>query len=212
MTTSRSSARGIPRLSCSGGPPSRDYAETVSAPFTLITEVPYFKAAAIADTRPVGRKRGEVALEGLARTGELLTFAQGIVDATLPMVKAGAKFRDASASFIGLILKQHEGEKAWASSAEIMGQEATAAQLAHALHVGPFYTMLTVSMYRRALKAQLDVKHDPVLEKNYRTLDEKIETTLAGIEKALACESMPIRDLVQIQYGALLAVLEGLGL
>jgi hypothetical protein len=204
--------KGDPAAFMFGGASSRDYAETVSAPFSLITEVPYFKAAAIADTRPVGRKRGEVVLQGLDIAAEILTFAKGIVDATLPSIKTAAKFRDASAAFIPLLLKQQEGERAWAASPEIMGKEATVAQEAHALHVGPFYNMLIISMYRRALAAQMAETPDPLLERNYRALDGRIESTLAGIEKALQCESVAIRDLVQIQYGALLAVIEGLGL
>ncbi|HET6487824.1 MAG TPA: M14 family zinc carboxypeptidase [Spirochaetia bacterium] len=204
--------KGDPAGFMFGGGSSRDYADTVSSPFTLITEVPYFKAAAVGDTTRIGRKRGDVVLEGLDGTAELLTFAQGIVEATLPKLGAGGKFRDASAGFIPLLLKQQDGERAWARSPEIMGQEATSAQLAHALYVGPFYTTLIIAMYRRALKAQLDQTPDPGLEGAYAQLDARIEATMAGIQEGLACTSMPIRDLVQIQYGALLAVLEGLGL
>ncbi len=203
--------KGDPAGFVFGGGSSRDYADTVSKPFTLITEVPYFKAAAVGDTTPIGRKRGDVVLEGMAGTAQLLTFAKGIVDATLARIKAGARYRDASAGFIPLLLKQQEGERAWAQSPEIMGQEATAAQLAHALYVGPFYTTLIIAMYRRALEAQLDRTPDASLQKAYAELDARVESTMAGIEKGLACQSMPIRDLVQIQYGALLAVLEALG-
>ncbi len=204
--------KGDPAAMMFGGASSGDYAAKVSAPFRLVTEVPYFMASAIGDTRPIGRKRGEVVLQGIDIAAEILTFAQRIVDATLPRIETGLKYRDASASFISLLLKHQDGERAWASSPEIMGQEATVAQEAHALYVGPFYNMLTISMYRRALRAQLDKAPDAELERNYRALDEKIESTLAGIEKGLKCTSVPIRDLVQIQYGALLAVIEGLGI
>ena len=203
---------GDPAQYMFGGGSSRDYAETVSKPFTLIAEVPYFKTARISDTRPVGKKRGEVIMEGIERSRELLTFAKKIVDETLPRVTAEPVLRDASASFIGQILKRLDGEKAWAMSPEIMAQEATVAQEAHALYISPFYQGIIISMYRRALKAQLAVKYDAGMDEAYRMLDEKIDSMMDEIGKALDYGIVAIRDLVQIQYGALLAVLDGLGL
>jgi hypothetical protein len=205
-------ASGDPAQYMFGGGSSRDYAEKVSKPFTLITEVPYFKTARTGDTRPVGKKRGDVLLQGMERSLELLTFAQEIVDATLPLVTAETVFRDASVAFIRQILKRLDGEKAWAMSAEIMAQEATVAQEANALYIGPFYQGLIISMYRRALRAQLDAGFVAVLDEAYRRLDERLDSLMDGIGEALDYGTVAIRDLVQIQYGALLAVLGGLGL
>lgn len=203
---------GDPAQYMFGGGSSRDYAETVSKPFTLIAEVPYFKTAKISDTRPIGKKRGAVVLEGLERSRELLAFAKAIVDATLPRVTEEPVLRDASASFIGQILKRLDGEKAWAMSEEIMAQEATVAQEAHALYISPFYQGLIISMYRRALKAQLAKGYDAGIEEAFRALDKKIDSMMDEIGQALDYGTVAIRDLVQIQYGALLAVLGGLGL
>ncbi len=203
---------GDPAQYMFGGGSSRDYAETVSKPFTLIAEVPYFKTAKISDTRPVDRKRGEVVLEGLERSRELLTFAKEIVDATLPRLTAESVFRDASASFIEQILKRQDGERAWAMSTEIMAQEATVAQEAHALYISPFYQGLIISMYRRALKAQLTKEYDAGIDEAYRKLDARIDSLMDGIGEALDYGTVAIRDLVQIQYGVLLAVLGGLRL
>lgn len=205
-------ATGDPAQYMFGGASSRDYADTVSKPFTLIAEVPYFKTARISDTRLVGKKRGDVVLTGLEISRELLTFAKEIVDATLPKLTEEPVFRDASASFVGQILKRLDSEKAWAMSKEIMEEEATAAQEAHALYISPFYIGLTISMYRRALKAQLAKAYDESLDQAYRKLDERIDTLMDRIGEALDYEIVAIRDLVQIQYGALLAVLDSLGL
>ncbi len=203
---------GDPASYMFGGGSSRDYAETVSKPFTLIAEVPYFKTARIADTSLVGKKRGIVVLDGLERSRALLSFAKKIVDDTLALLTEEPVLRDASASFIGQMLNRMEGEKAWAMSKEIMEQEATVAQEAHALYITPFYQGIIISMYRRALKAQLAKEYNPVIEEAYKTLDSKIDAMMDDIGKALDYGTVAIRDLVQIQYGALLAVLNGLGL
>jgi len=205
-------APGDPAQYMFGGGSSRDYAETVSKPFTLIAEVPYFKAAKIADTSPIGKKRGEVVLKGIELSHELLTFAKKIMDETLPRVAAEPVLRDASSSFVNQMLKRLDGEKAWAMSPEIMAQEATAAQEAHALYIGPFYQGIIISMYRRALKAQLAVGYDARVDEAYKILDAKIDSMMEEIGEALDYGTVAIRDLVQIQYGALLAVLGGLGL
>jgi hypothetical protein len=201
---------GDPAAYMFGGASSRDYAEKVSSPFTLVTEVPYFKTAKIGDTTPIGRMRGEVVIEGLGRTRDFLTFVKGIIDETISEVREGAVYRDASAKFIPLLLASQEGERKWAESKEIMGQTATVAQEAHALHVSLFYDALIASMYRRALRAELEARPSAALESAYGRLDEKIEESLDGIAQALDYKVMPIRDLVQIQYGALLACLDAL--
>jgi len=204
--------KGDPAKYMFGGGSSRDYAETVSKPFTLIAEVPYFKTAKIADTSPVGKKRGTVVLDGIERSRALLTFAQKVVDDTLALLTEEPVLRDASASFIGQMLNRMDGEKAWAMSKEIMEEEATVAQEAHALYITPFYQGIIISMYRRALKAQLAKEYNPVIEEAYKTLDAKIDAMMDEIGTALDYGTVAIRDLVQIQYGALLAVLNGLGL
>ncbi len=160
----------------------------------------------------MGKKRGTVVLDGLERSRTLLSFAKKIVDDTLALLTEEPVLRDASASFIGQMLNRMEGEKAWAMSKEIMEQEATVAQEAHALYITPFYQGIIISMYRRALKAQLAKEYNPVIEEAYKTLDSKIDAMMDDIGKALDYGTVAIRDLVQIQYGALLAVLNGLGL
>lgn len=204
--------KGDPARYMFGGGSSRDYADTVSKPFTLIAEVPYFKTAKIADTSLVGKKRGAVALEGIERSRGLLEFAKKIVDATVALLTEDPVLRDASASFIEQMLNRLDGETAWAKSEEIMGQDATVAQEAHALYITPFYQGIIISMYRRALKAQLDKGYNAAIDEAYRTLDAKIDFMMDEIGTALDYDTVAIRDLIQIQYGALLAVLNGLKL
>jgi len=207
-------AKGDPAQYIFAGGSSRDYAAAVSDPFTLVVEVPYFKTGKIGDTTPIGKKRGEMILLGLDKARELLTFAKEVVDATLPLVTVpeAAVYRDASASFVELLLKHQDSEAAWARSEEIMSQEATVAHEAHALYVGRFYNGLIISMYRRALKLQMEATCDPVVESAYDKLDEKLDALMDEIGTALDYKTVAVRDLVQIQYGALLAVLEGLKL
>jgi len=203
-------AKGDPAQYMFGGGSSKDYASTVSNPFILITEVPYFMSKKIGDTSPAGRKRGAVLLEGYEKSNKLLLTAKEIIDATIADVKEGAIFRDTSSDFINLILKRSEGEMLWAQSEEVMQQDATVAQVAHALYLERFYKGLTISMYRRALKAQLEKGGSRTIEQAYQKLDILIDSLMEEIGQALDYSVIPIRNLVQIQYGALLAVLETL--
>lgn len=203
-------APGDPAQYMFGGGSSRDYASAVSNPFTLITEVPYFMSEKIGDTSPSGRKRGEMLVESYEKSSSLLRRAKAIIEATYDEITEGLVFRDTSADFIDLILKRSEGELQWAKSEEVMAQDATIAQEAHALYLDRFYKGLTISMYRRALKAQIEKKTSPALEDAYRAIDALVDSLMDEIGDALAYRVVPIRSLVQIQYGALLAVLEAL--
>jgi len=203
-------AKGDPAQYMFGGGSSKDYASQVSDPFVLITEVPYFMSKKIGDTSPTGRKRGEVLLEGYEKTNRLLVSAKEIIDATISDIEEGAIFRDTSASFINLMLKRSEGETAWAKSEEVMAQEATVAQEAHALYLDRFYNGLIISMYRRALRAQLEKQGKRGIEGAYKKIDSLVDSLMEEIGQALDYSVIPIRTLIQIQYGALLSVLETL--
>ena len=203
--------KGDPAQYMFGGASSRDFADTVSKPFTIITEVPYFKSPKIGDLSKCGRTRKEIILAGVERSRQMLSFVQAVIDETLEEVKEGAILRDAAAKFAITLAKHLEGETKWANEEPGMDEEATVAQEADALYVGVFYKMLIVSMYRRALGMQIAKGASDKLVQAYKKLDQAIDGWAEEIERELKYEVVGIRDLVQIQYGALLAVLEALG-
>ena len=112
-----------------------------------------------------------------------------------------------------------------------MEAPATVAQEADSLYIRVFYQMLIASMLSRAIKMQLSAEGaggDAESGENAgdaagegaaselaavgRELDAAIDGWASDIERNLSYEVVPIRNLVQVQYGALLAVLECRGM
>lgn len=193
-----------------GGASSFEFAEQVSSPFCLVTEVPYFKSAKIEDTSQLKETRGQVVLRGIERSRDMLHTLDRLVKETKPEMTEGAIFINAVTVFVESSLKSLPSQERWATDSPGMDQPATVAQLADAFHVASFYKMLLGSMLQRAFSAQLAVVPTPVVRRASEELEAHLERWATEIETNLEYEVVPIRDLVQVQYGALLAVLEGL--
>ena len=200
--------KGDPAQQMFGGASSYDFSRTVSSPFCLIAEVPYFKTDKIKDKSEIVKTRRDVLLEGISRARDFLTFAGDIIKKTKPFIKEGGIFRDASSEFVELLLSNLPSMEAWAGSGEGMDAKATVAQEADSIQIRLFYNMLIVSMYRRAMNMQLAKEENPVLREAYKTLDIKLDSLADEIGEALEYGTVKIRDMIQIQYGALLAVLK----
>jgi hypothetical protein len=85
-------------------------------------------------------------------------------------------------------------------------------QEADELYVGTFYQLLISSMLRRALDAQLDHAPSPELERAREELEGYLGRWTERIERNLDYSPIPIKKLVEVQYGAMLAVLNTPGL
>ena len=72
--------------------------------------------------------------------------------------------------------------------------------------------MLVASMLARAIRVQLAAQPDGELAKIGAELEGAIDALASDIETNLDYKVVPIRNLVQVQYGALLAVLESKGM
>ncbi|OPZ63670.1 MAG: hypothetical protein BWY85_01578 [Firmicutes bacterium ADurb.Bin506] len=182
--------------------------------FSLVTEVPYFMSAKISDQTPISVPRGQVIIAGLKRTREVYTMLQRVLGLTEGKLVAGDAplFRDAVAMFTTAILKGLDSQERWATETPGMETPATVAQEADSLYVGIFYNMLIASMLARAIRIQLASEPDTGLAALGAELEETIDALASDIEKNLNYEVVPIRNLVQVQYGALLAVLESMGM
>lgn len=198
---------GDPSRHMFGGASSKDYASRISNTFSLVTEVPYFRTKKIGDTTQIDATRGEVLAEGSKRSREFLQFVADIISNTSDLIEEGPVLKDASMEFVSLLLENLEGQENWIRNDEAMKQKATVAQRADGVYIKLFYHMLVASMYRRSMKMQLEKADNSVIRREYEKLDARINEIATEIGETLEYETMPIRDMVQIQYGALLAVL-----
>jgi hypothetical protein len=190
-----------------GGGSSYDYLLSKNNPLMLITELPYFQSPQISDKSETSKTRREVILESVAESREAYKDVQKILGIIAPEMTLGTRFYRAVTAFTEQALSGLDSKETWAKTAEGMDIAATKAQETDELYIGPFYRLLVVSMLRRALDAQLEQTPSPTLETARNRLESLLENWTTRIETRLTYEAIPIKKLVEVQYGALLAVL-----
>ncbi len=207
-------AQGDPAQYIVAGAGSAEWAESLGEVFSLITEVPYFMSAKMSDQTPISAPRGKVIIAGLQRTREVYTMVQRVLALTEGKLVAGDAplLSGAVAMFAASALKGLDSQEKWATDTPGMDAPATVAQEADSLYVGIFYNMLVASMLARAIRVQLAAQPDGELAKIGAELEGAIDALASDIETNLDYKVVPIRNLVQVQYGALLAVLESKGM
>lgn len=190
-----------------GGASSYDYLSERGKPVMLITELPYFQSRQISDTTPTDRSRREVILAGIDQTHEMIEALKGVLTRVAPKMTVNSRFYRSVVSFVDLMESGLQSKRAWAERAEGMEVAATVAQEVDELLIGSFYRLLVASMLRRALEVQQEVTPNEMLKAAGEELDELLEAWAVKIETGLEYEAIPIKKLVEVQYGALLALL-----
>lgn len=191
-----------------GGGSSFDFLEPLCNPLLLITELPYFQSPQVADKTLTGQNRGQVVLQGLDKSRKIYATLGEILDSTRSEMTLDTRFLRAAGTFIEHIPKSFDSQAKWAKEAEGMNEPASVAQRTDALYVSTFYQVLIASMLDRAFSAQLKLTASAAIAKAQAQLQQQISSWVDGIESNLSYNPIPIRSLVQAQYGAMLAVLE----
>jgi Zinc carboxypeptidase len=191
-----------------GGGSSYDYLLGKGNPLMLITELPYFQSPQISDKSETSKTRRDVILESVAESRTAYKSVQAILETIAPEMTLDTRFYRAVTAFTEQALTGLDSKENWAKTAEGMDATATKAQATDELYVGPFYRLLVVSMLRRAIDVQLEQKLNSRLEAARHTLESLLETWTSTLETHLEYEAIPIKKLVEVQYGALLAVLD----
>ncbi len=203
-------AQGDPASFITGGGSSFDYLQPLSGPLSLVTELPYFQSPQISDEAPIEQSRRDVILEGIERTRTMFSSLSELLEDTRAAMTEDTRFLRAVSSFAEQIPKTLDSKAQWARTTESMAGPATVAQLTDELYVGTFYRVLVASMLTRAFDAQLAADPSPTVEDAKHRLGKKLDAWISEIETNLDYSPIPIRTLVQVQYGAMLAVLEAM--
>ncbi|MEM7734969.1 MAG: M14 family zinc carboxypeptidase [Deinococcota bacterium] len=194
-----------------GGGSSGDYLKNMSGskdPLLLITELPYFQAKQIADQTPTDQSRREVILAGVEQARTSTLAVKAILERIDSEMTLDSRFYRAVTLFNKQILDGLSSKETWAKEGTNMDQVATVAQKTDELYIGSFYRLLIASMLTRALDLQLATTRSDTLLKAKTDLETLLETWIQKLEHNLDYEAIPIKNLVKVQYGALLAVLE----
>jgi len=203
---------GNPAERISGGGSSWDYLTSISEPdrlpMALITELPYFQSPDISDQTPTTETKRAVILAGIDRTCEMLHVLSGLLAQVSGEMAQDTRLMRAVSSFVAHEAKSIESKRKWAQEASDMSRPSTVAQRADELYVRTFYKMLMASMLNRALVEHLRAQRSPAAIQGQQRLEQMLDTWVRDVEEHLRYTTIPIRTLVQAQYGAMLAVLE----
>ena len=206
---------GSPAEKIQGGGSSFDFLRSMELadgdPVCLITELPYFQSPQVADESETERTRRDVILEGLDEAESTTRQVQEFLRRAEPHMTLDTRFVRAVREFTDQALAGLPSQKRWAREAEGMDDRATVAQVTDALHVGSFYRLLIASMLRRAIDAQRAATPDPRLDDIATDVEAFLDAWAQRLDDALDYEAIPIRKSVQVQYGALLALLAAPG-
>lgn len=198
-----------PATKMQGGASSFDYLRELGLHDTiaLITELPYFQAPQIEDQSPTTSLRRDVILEGNRRTEEAVDVLEALLTRIAPHMTLDTRFYRTVVSFARYYRNSIATKRRWAETAPDMDRIATVAERADELHIATFYRLLIASMLRRAIDAQLAISAYPELEAAKADLERHLDAWATEIESHLDYSPIPIKKLVEVQYGAMLAVL-----
>ncbi len=165
--------------------------------FSIVCELPYYTAAALADTTPAGRSRREVIVEGLdAAEGlcrEITTSFASLANAP------DHRLTRSVAAYVAKTPKRLAAERAHTALPEF-DREATRAEACDATICSPFHHMLYLGEVARTAT----LAGDHLLAER---IDVRLQALAADLVRASALRVLPIRPLVAVQAGAgLLAV------
>ena len=191
-----------------GGGSSADYLLGMGLePLILVTELPYFQAEQVSNQTPTERTRRDVLLEGAEQARSSTLAVKALLERVAPEMTLDTRVYRAVSAFTMQMLDGLASKERWAKEADGMDQKATVAQVTDELYVGPFYRLLVASMLRRALDLQLAQTSSETLLEAKIDLETLLEGWAERLEKGLEYDAISIKTLVEVQYGALLAVL-----
>jgi Zinc carboxypeptidase len=170
----------------------------------LTAEIPYWTDAAAGDTSPTERVYRDLLREyaaDLRATSELL---EGVLTAVTPELVTRSPFVRASRSFIPMVAGMAETHENRAGAPE-HDRPATVAEVASCRDTVHSVRLRFGGMLLRALEGELAVGNGtPVIRERARELTATYDEWCAQAE-AIEDETIPIKHLVSIQYGAILA-------
>lgn len=192
----------------SGGS-SGDFLATLGEPqaLTLITELPYFQAPAVADNTLTRETRRDVLLSGVHRAETLTRQVEALYAPVRSRMTLNTRLFRAFDLFHQHYLQSAGSRRQAIENDPATLNPATVAQRVDALYVSLFYQLLIYSMLVRAIGEQRSAADLPELQQAQTQLKHLLDAGLEDIESNLDYSPISIRKAVQAQFGALLALL-----
>lgn len=198
---------GDPTATGFAGASSFEYSEPYDT-FSIITEVAYFDDSRVNDQTPSDVQRREAILQGLDLADEGGKTLRAHFDAVAKDLKGDSPFQNSVDWWAGLG-KMREAERNWAKTSPETERPATVAELFSSIEQTQFYRLLGMGMMLRMLEGEIAIGNGtPAIRQQLVESTRVFEEWADRLENSLEMRVVPIRKLVAVQLGAVLAAAE----
>jgi hypothetical protein len=176
--------------------------------FSIITEVAYFDDPRVNDQSPSDVQRRTAILDGLDLADEGGKTLRAHFDAVAKDLKGDSPFQNSVDWWAGLG-KMREAERNWASTSPETERPATVAELFSSIEQTQFYRLLGMGMMLRMLEGEIAIGNGtPAIRKQLIDSTRVFNEWADRLEGSLEMRVVPIRKLVSVELGAVLAAAE----
>ncbi len=203
-------ANGADMSSFSHGGSSAEYAAKHGT-VTLIIEMAYYDDPRVNDQTVTSTNRREAILRGLDVSEEGYTVTNGHLQAIKSQLRTKSAFEQAITSFMKMGEEGREAERNWATNDPSTDRPATVAELFSNDVESRFFRLLSLGMLVRMLEGEVAVGNGtPSIRQHLKEAKTTFEEWASDLEGNLQMRVVPIRKLVAVQLGAVLATAEHL--
>ena len=203
-------ANGADMSDYSHGGSSAEYAEQYDT-LTLVVEMAYYDDPRVNDQTITETKRRDAILAGLDLSNEGSAVVGEHFNAVKGELRTNSSFQTAVGWFLEALASSKEAERHWAETDPSTDRPATVAELFSSDQETRFYRLLTLGMLVRMLEGEVAIGNGtPTIRTHLKQARETFNAWAAELENDLEMRVVPIRKLVSVQLGAVLAAAEHL--
>lgn len=184
---------------------SHEYAEPISEPLTIVPEMPYYYDRRVGDVTPTTTRRRDAVLKAMERDEPLLELLAAQYERVRPHLAVATPFEDALTDFLQSSVRTAPARRRWAETFPALDRPATVAELFDSELQMLFYRLLYFGMFRRMVAAQ--PAHAELVAAD-AAVKAELDRWTAHLEENLDYSVVPIRDLVSVQLGAALLMMQ----
>lgn len=198
-------ANGADMSAYSHGGSSAEYAAPYGT-LTLVTEMAYYDDPRVNDQTVSDTTRRQAILAGLDLSDEGYQVINGHLEAVRNELRTKSAFESAVSSFMKMQRESKAAQRRWAESDPATDRAATVAELFSSNQEVRFYRLLTLGMLLRMLEGEVDVGNGtPAIRRHLAEARTTFDAWISALEADLNVRVVPIRKLVAVQLGAVLA-------
>ncbi len=189
----------------SHGGSSVEYADPYGT-LTLVIEMAYYDDDRVNDQTVTDTNRRDAILAGLDISDASYALMDDHFEAVKADLRTGSSFETAVGWFMKAIKESRGAQRRWAETDPSTDRPATVAEVFSNDQEIRFYRLLTMGMLVRMLEGEVNVGNGtPTIRKHLKEASATFEQWASELEADLNVRAVPIRKLVSVQLGAVLA-------